>query len=46
MSSSSADLVAVAQAMVAEGFEPNPTEWWHFDAPGWQRYRLSDAPLE
>ncbi len=33
------------QAMVAEGFEPLPTEWWHFDAPGWQRYPLSDQPL-
>ncbi len=33
------------RAMVAEGFEPLPTEWWHFDAPGWQRYPLSDQPL-
>jgi beta-N-acetylhexosaminidase/D-alanyl-D-alanine dipeptidase len=33
------------QAMVAQGFEPLPTEWWHFDAPGWQRYPLSDQPL-
>lgn len=32
-------------AMVAEGFEPMPTEWWHFDAPGWRRYPLSDRPL-
>jgi beta-N-acetylhexosaminidase/D-alanyl-D-alanine dipeptidase len=33
-------------AMVAEGFEPLPTEWWHFDAPGWQAYELLDVPLE
>jgi D-alanyl-D-alanine dipeptidase len=33
------------QVMVAQGFEPLPTEWWHFDAPGWQRYPLSDRPL-
>jgi zinc D-Ala-D-Ala dipeptidase len=33
------------QVMVAEGFEPLPTEWWHFDAPGWKRYPLSDEPL-
>jgi beta-N-acetylhexosaminidase/D-alanyl-D-alanine dipeptidase len=31
--------------MVAEGFEPLPTEWWHFDGPGWERYPLSDVPL-
>jgi D-alanyl-D-alanine dipeptidase len=33
-------------AMKAEGFEPFPTEWWHFDAPGWQEYPLSDFPLK
>jgi beta-N-acetylhexosaminidase/D-alanyl-D-alanine dipeptidase len=33
------------QAMVKEGFEPLPTEWWHFDGPGWQKYPLSDEPL-
>jgi D-alanyl-D-alanine dipeptidase len=27
-------------AMVHEGFLPLPTEWWHFDAPDWRRYRL------
>jgi beta-N-acetylhexosaminidase/D-alanyl-D-alanine dipeptidase len=32
-------------AMLAEGFTPLPTEWWHFDAPDWQRYDLSDVPL-
>ena len=34
------------EVMVAEGFEPLPTEWWHFDAPGWEKYPLSDQPLE
>jgi D-alanyl-D-alanine dipeptidase len=33
-------------AMMAEGFEPLPTEWWHFDAPGWEAYELLDVPLE
>jgi D-alanyl-D-alanine dipeptidase len=33
------------RAMAAEGFEPLPTEWWHFDAPGWERYPLGDQPL-
>lgn len=32
-------------AMRAEGFEPLPTEWWHFDGPDWQRYELIDQPL-
>jgi len=33
-------------AMKAEGFDPFPTEWWHFDAPGWERYPVSDFSLE
>jgi zinc D-Ala-D-Ala dipeptidase len=32
-------------AMEAHGFTALPTEWWHFDGPGWQRYPLSDEPL-
>jgi beta-N-acetylhexosaminidase/D-alanyl-D-alanine dipeptidase len=33
------------RAMVRGGFVPFPTEWWHFDGPGAQRYELSDEPL-
>jgi D-alanyl-D-alanine dipeptidase len=33
-------------AMRAEGFEPLATEWWHFDAPGWQACELLDVPLD
>jgi zinc D-Ala-D-Ala dipeptidase len=33
-------------AMGAEGFLPLPTEWWHFDAPGWERYELLDRALD
>ncbi len=33
-------------AMAAEGFEPLPTEWWHFDGPGWQDYGLLDMPIK
>ena len=33
-------------AMKAERFDPFPTEWWHFDAPGWERYPVSDFSLE
>jgi beta-N-acetylhexosaminidase/D-alanyl-D-alanine dipeptidase len=32
-------------AMTAEGFEPMPTEWWHFDGPGWQKYGISEIPV-
>jgi beta-N-acetylhexosaminidase/D-alanyl-D-alanine dipeptidase len=40
-----ANSARLEKAMTAEGFEPLPTEWWHFDAPGWERYPLSDQPL-
>lgn len=33
-------------AMKEKGFDPFPTEWWHFDAPGWNRYPVSDFSLE
>lgn len=33
-------------AMKEEGFEPFPSEWWHFDASGWEVYPVSDFPLE
>jgi len=32
-------------AMVKEGFEPLPSEWWHFDGPGWQGYELLNVPF-
>lgn len=32
-------------AMRREGFIPNAYEWWHFSAPDWARYPLSNAPL-
>ena len=33
------------RAMVAAGWIPLPSEWWHFDAPDWERYPLRDDPL-
>jgi D-alanyl-D-alanine dipeptidase len=33
------------RAMVAEGFRPNPGEWWHFDDPHWRRYAPLDVRL-
>lgn len=40
-----ANAAILEAALVAEGFVPLPTEWWHFDAPGWERYPLSDQPI-
>lgn len=33
------------RAMIAEGFTPIASEWWHFDGPGWRSYELEDRPL-
>jgi D-alanyl-D-alanine dipeptidase len=33
-------------AMTAEGFLPLPTEWWHFDDPGWRDASLRDVSLD
>ena len=33
-------------AMERQGFEIFPTEWWHFDFPGWQDAPLLDVPIE
>ena len=35
----------LAEAMAAEGFAQLPTEWWHFDHRGSERYPLADVPL-
>ncbi|MDQ7835912.1 MAG: M15 family metallopeptidase [Humidesulfovibrio sp.] len=37
--------LALERAMQAQGFEPLPTEWWHFDGSGWQGYEPLDLPL-
>ena len=33
-------------AMQKEGFHGIPTEWWHFDYQGWDRYPVLDIPFE
>lgn len=33
------------RAMTSQGWIPLATEWWHFDAPDWERYPLRDEPL-
>ena len=37
--------VRLEQAMSARGFVGLPTEWWHFDAPGWEKAPLLDVPI-
>lgn len=32
-------------AMERRGFKGLPTEWWHFDFSGWERFPLLDEPL-
>lgn len=32
--------------MVAHGFEPLPTEWWHYDFRGWEQFHLLDIPFD
>lgn len=35
----------LTQAMAAHGFAVLPSEWWHFDAEGWEGYPLLDIEL-
>ena len=32
--------------MVRHGFEPLPSEWWHYDFSGWREFPLMDVPLD
>ena len=32
--------------MTRHGFDPLPSEWWHFDFRGWETFELLDLPLE
>jgi len=33
-------------AMVKQGFEINPTEWWHFDYKDWRSYPIGNLKFE
>jgi D-alanyl-D-alanine dipeptidase len=33
------------RAMADAGWIPLPSEWWHFDAEGWEMYPILDFPL-
>jgi zinc D-Ala-D-Ala dipeptidase len=34
------------EAMVKQGFEVNPTEWWHFDYKNWKQYPILNVKFE
>ena len=34
------------RAMVRQGFEVNPTEWWHFDYKDWREYPILNIRFE
>ncbi|MEO6526774.1 MAG: M15 family metallopeptidase [Gemmatimonadaceae bacterium] len=34
------------RAMLAQGFEVNVHEWWHFDFAGWRSYAIGNRPFD
>lgn len=34
------------RALESQGFMANPSEWWHFDYHGWERYPILNVPFE
>ena len=42
----SANAKLLESAMGAHGFEPFPTEWWHYDLRDWQTYPVLDTSIE
>ena len=34
------------KAMTEQGFQVNPTEWWHFDYKDWKLYRIGNVRFE
>jgi zinc D-Ala-D-Ala dipeptidase len=41
-----ANRALLTDVMVKHGFDPLPSEWWHFDFRGWERFDLLDVPFE
>ena len=41
-----ANRAKLRDAMVRHGFDQLPSEWWHFDFRGWERFELMNVPLE
>jgi zinc D-Ala-D-Ala dipeptidase len=41
-----ANRAKLRDAMVRHGFDPLPSEWWHFDLHEWERFNLMNVPLD
>jgi len=41
-----ANRALLRDVMVKHGFDPLPSEWWHFDFRGWERFDLLNVPFE
>jgi D-alanyl-D-alanine dipeptidase len=41
-----ANRARLRDVMTRHGFDPLPSEWWHFDFRGWEKFELLDVPLE
>ena len=41
-----ANRALLERIMQDAGFSGLATEWWHFDADGWERYEILDVPLK
>lgn len=41
-----ANRAVLERIMQDAGFSGLATEWWHFDADGWERYEILDVPLK
>ena len=41
-----ANRALLRNAMEAQGFVVNPSEWWHFDYKDWQLYPIMNSPFE
>jgi D-alanyl-D-alanine dipeptidase len=41
-----ANRALLREVMVKHGFDPLPSEWWHYDFRGWKEFELMDVGLE
>jgi D-alanyl-D-alanine dipeptidase len=41
-----ANRARLREVMKRHGFDPLPSEWWHFDFRGWEKFELLDLPLK
>jgi D-alanyl-D-alanine dipeptidase len=41
-----ANRARLRDVMTRHGFDPLPSEWWHFDFRGWEKFELLDLPLD